>query len=1133
MGYRASIAMALRLIPAAALVGVSTCVAAEPPEEQYARIILAEPDLAAYWRFEGNCKDARANADGRPQRGQPEFAEGPGGGKALVLTGGRYLTMGEARHLDLKQTTVELWLKPTFEPGVPYNPCIIAKRADGDHRQTRFSLHVWSDYSCLAVWNGRSVMRYRAGDGPLKRGQWYYVVLTCDGPRMQLYLDGVPCDLEGPQDTFNFEQAGLPLSIGSSRPAGSEILDCSVDEVAIYGRALCECTIAAHADAMGWQQRRLELARATEERIEQRKRAEKQLEVQREKRRAELLSDPALFARGEPFVYRGENLGAISLPLGGIGAGCIQINGRGELAVWQIFNNHKHALVPHSFFAVRVKEGREEPLVRALQTAPVGPFQAMQALRFRGEYPFAWYDFEDPNVPVRVSLEAFNPLAPLDVRSSAVPCAVFNLSAENRGGQAVEVGFLAAQQNAVGYQGDQPIDGRSYAGYGGNENRLVRDAEATLLHMTSTKPADAPGAGDMVLAAVGNTASACASWESLEALVADFTDRGTLSGPDEAGPSPTGETVDGALAVGFELKPGEKRTLPFVLTWHFPNARHGRGEWGGRGNMYANFWPSALAAAREMATRSSELTDKTRLYHDSLYTSNLPHWLVDRIGSQVAVLRSRTCFWTRDGYFGGWEGCCPETGCCHGNCNHVWHYAQAHARLFPAIARLMREQEFRFQAPDGAIPHRQPKSFPAFDGQCGAVLNCYREHLISPDGKWLAEQWSSVKRAMEYVIARWDADEDGVPSGAQWNTLDGALGGSSSWLGTLYLAALAAAEQMALLQNEPQTAERYARIRASGSKKQDETLFNGEYYVQIPEDTPHEDYGSGCHIDQVLGQWWAHQLDLGWLYPQDRVKTALATAFETNFRGRLEGLQQVPRQFVADDDPGMQMIVWPEGVERPAKVIRYGDEVMTGFEYAAAAAMVQAGLMREGFTVARAISIRYDGRLREGLTPSRTASWGYSGNPFGDDECGKFYARAMSVWSMLLACQGFIYDGPAGRIGFKPAWKPEGHTSFFTAAEGWGLFTQRRKGNTQTERIELKSGRLRVASLVFEAVKPSQASVRLGERVVPSTTTVSESEVRIRLGEPLTLAPDEVLDVTIGTSGGSGFCGEGETHDKM
>jgi len=390
---------------------------------------------------------------------------------------------------------------------------------------------------------------------------------------------------------------------------------------------------------------------------------------------------------------------------------------------------------------------------------------------------------------------------------------------------------------------------------------------------------------------------------------------------------------------------------------------------------------------------------------------------------------------------------------------------------------------------------------------------------MSPDGKWLAANWPSVKRAIEYVIATWDNDEDGVLAGAQWNTLDGALGGSSSWLGTMYLAALAAAEKMAVLEEEPEAAQRYARIRASGSEKQDATLFTGEYYVQIPEETPHEDYGTGCHVDQVLGQWWAHQLDLGWVYPPDHVRTALGTLFARNFRGKMAGLPQLPRKFVADEDPGMQMIVWPEGESRPPKVIRYGDEVMTGFEYSAAAAMVQSGLLREAFTVVRAIGSRYDGRLREGLTPSRTASWGYSGNPFGDDECGKFYARAMSVWSMLLACQGCVVDGPAGHLGFKPAWRPDDHASMFTAAEGWGLFCQRREGNRQTERIDVRHGTLRVASLAFRVPKdgkPTRVSVRTDQGPVASTFAVSGDEVRIELEQPVVLGAGQTLLVEIG-----------------
>ena len=1126
----------------ACLVAVARSFGAEVGADRYAQLVLADPALVSYWRFEGDCRDANGSLDGQSRPGPAQFGEGPGGGKAILLEAGRFVTMGNTPDLDLSETTIELWFKPTFERA-GYNPCIIAKRADGDHRFTRFSVHLWGDYSCLAIWNGRAVMRFLVGSGPLKRGQWYHLAVTCTPQQVRMFVDGVPCDLDGPHELFNFDQKNLPLSVGSSQPKGAELLECAVDEVAVYRKALSEDAIAAHVDAMGWQARREALLEQRKARIEREKKLRAEQDGERERRRAELMADPALTARGQPTVYRGDRLRAISFTLGGIGTGSIQINGRAERHVWQIFNNHRHAAVPHSFFAVRAKTAGGPPVLRALQTTPVGPFPAMKALSFRGEYPFAWYTFEEPELPVKVSLEALNPLVPLQTRVSAMPCGVFNVSVENPTDKPVEVALLAAQQNAVGYLGDQPIQGRAYPGYRDNVNELARQPGAVLLHMTTRQANDAPGAGDMVLAALAESACGLASWESLDELAATFLRDGRLAqaapeGPlsherervaaerpaegtsTRAGPSPAGQTLDGALAVPFTLEPRQQRTVRFILTWHFPNTTHGAGGgWNAQGNRYAAWWPDARAVARELIAAPELWYDQTRLFHRTLYASNLPHWLIDRISSQLAVLRSRTCFWGKNGYFGAWEGCGPDAGCCHGNCNHVWHYAQAHARLFPDIARQMRQQEFQHQGPDGAIPHRQFKSFPAFDGQCGAVLNSYREHLMSANRQWLDQHWPSIRKAMDYTIATWDKDEDGVLAGPQWNTLDGALGGSTSWLGTMYLAALAAAEKMAILENDPLCAERYARIGRAGAPKQDETLFNGEYYVQIPDPTPREDYGPGCAIDQLLGQWWAHQLDLGWLYPPDRARTALASLFRYNFRGNLKGLKQVPRQFVAEDDPGTQMITWPKG-PRPPKVILYGDEVMTGFEYSAAAAMIQAGLLREGLTVARAVWTRYDGRLREGLTPGATASWGYSGNPFGDDECGKFYARAMSAWSLLLACQGLVYDGPAGTNGFQPVWQPEDHASFFSAAEGWGLFDQRREPGVQTARIEVKYGQLRVSRLVFQ-VRPGTAprtlTVRLGQQVLPAKYAEEDGRVRIALDRPVLIAAGETLEVRIAT----------------
>lgn len=832
------------------------------------------------------------------------------------------------------------------------------------------------------------------------------------------------------------------------------------------------------------------------------RREEELRERQRAEHRRQLTDMKRLAARGKSRVYAGAALRAIAIPMGGIGTGCIQMSGDGSLANWQIFGNHRAVALPNSFLAIRCAADGLRTVQRRLQGRSLRPtddegYPCMASVRFRGEYPFGWWTFADPALPVTVELEAFSPLIPGNANDSAIPCVVFRVTAVNTGKQPVRVTFVAVQQNAVGCNAELPIEGDRSEAYGGNINEHIIEPALAIVRMSRDGQ---PQMGTMALCALGS---------------------GCHAETPKASPTPQGETLSSSLASDAELAPGQRRTQEFVLAWHFPSAVHG-GDipgWTTRGYMYENRYADAEAVVRDVARRLPNLLEGTRLYHDTLYESNLPVWLLDRISSQVAVLRSPTVFWGKDGYLGGWEGCSPAKGCCAGNCSHVWHYAQAHARLWPEIGRIMREQELRWMKEDGAVPHRQPDSHPAFDGQCGTILGAYREHLLSPNAEWLRQHWPRIRAAMDYLIRRWDADEDGILAGPQWNTLDENLGGNSSWMGSLYIAALMACERMAAVMNAPDIAERYRRTWRAGSERQDAALFNGRYYIQIPEATPYRDYGSGCHIDQVLGDWWSRMLDMDRVYPESHVRSAMAALYESNFRFDFIGIPQAPRKFVHDEDAGMQMITWPQGGRpEPEHQMLYADEVMTGFEYAAASTMIYAGLLQQGLTVARAISDRYDGRLREGLTASDFSSWGYSGNPFGDDECGKFYARAMSSWALLLACQGLVYDGPAGTLGFRPRWKPEDHRSFFSSAEAFGLFTQKRARHIQHERIEVRQGRVRLRTLIFQipdGMRVSEAKVTAAGNVLACTTTEQGTDVRVELPSDVSITAGQAVEASL------------------
>ena len=293
-------------------------------------------------------------------------------------------------------------------------------------------------------------------------------------------------------------------------------------------------------------------------------------------------------------------------------------------------------------------------------------------------------------------------------------------------------------------------------------------------------------------------------------------------------------------------------------------------------------------------------------------------------------------------------------------------------------------------------------------------------------------------------------------------------------------------------------------------KNQDAKLYNGEYYIQIPETPPAEDYNTGCHADQLLGQWWAHMLNLGYLYPVPRVKSALAAIMKYNFREKLAGFTQRPRRYVPDDEGGLLMCSWPHG-GRPDPFILYADEVWTGIEYSTAGAMVYEGMIDEARRIVRMARSRYDGRLRDGLNS------GPGGNPYNELECGKFYARAMSSWSLLIASQGQILEGPRGILGFKPNWQPEDHRSLFTAPEGWGLFVQRPHATAQTERLEVRHGQLRLQELVFSVPKPvTTTTVTAAGQPVPVRMQQTDGEVRLHLGQETIVPEATALEVTLG-----------------
>ncbi len=571
-----------------------------------------------------------------------------------------------------------------------------------------------------------------------------------------------------------------------------------------------------------------------------------------------------------------------------------------------------------------------------------------------------------------------------------------------------------------------------------------------------------------------------------------------------------GDTLRGAAGRTLTLEPGAEETIVFVVAWHLPNLYRNERR---VGNRYAVRFGDAGAVARYVAGDLDRLTEVTRLWHRTWYDATLPYWLLDRVHSTAANLATTTCQWWENGRFWAWEG----GGCCPGTCGHVWNYEHAMARLFPELERSVREmQDFApgvgFFPESGAIGFRgEGWTLWAGDAQGGYVLKALREHQTSPDDAFLRRVWPAVRKATEFLVAQ-DADADGLIEGQQHQTYDENYYGPNTMVGSLYLGALRAAEEMARDMGDDAFAAMCRRIFEKGRDRSAETLFDGEYFIQRVDLETHPDwqYADGCLADQLFGQGWAHQVGLGYLYPADTVKSALASIWKYCWApdvGPQNRAHAPERWFAYPGEAGLFTCTWPKSAHMGERSTRYRDEIWTGIEYQVAGHMAWEGMLTEALAICRGIHERYH--------PTKH-------NPWNEIECGDHYARALASWGVLTGLAGFEHHGPKRHIGFAPRITPEDFRAAFTAAEGWGSYRQERTKGRQRCTLEVRWGRLPLKTWslgVPDGAVVRAATVRLGEADIEADVAQEGTRVTLALPAGVVVEAGGALDATLAFGG--------------
>ncbi len=823
----------------------------------------------------------------------------------------------------------------------------------------------------------------------------------------------------------------------------------------------------------------------------------------------------APLGQGPQKVYSGRDLLQIALPLGGIGAGCVCLNGYGGVQDFSIRGHPAtsamedgHDTTDAAFALIHIRG--DDQATRLLE----GPFPAekiynqglqgqgyrkggyeglprFEDCTFRGEYPFGEVTLSDSKLPIGVRITGWNPFIPLDDKDSSIPCAIVEYTFENHSEETVEFAFSYHLSHlAVGSRG-----------WRGTRNEAIPD---TGIYFSNTEHPNHATFGSAALAVIGGRAVVKATWfrggwfDSVSALWREVS-TDSFTARDSPGDLAHDGRNGGSVMLPISLAAGEKVTYAISISWYFPNRHDSIGGLNACGvgcgcgtpdsapkwrPYYASQWRDAKDVAAYVLQHYASLRARTVAFKEALFSSTLPPYVLDAVSANLAILKSPTVLRQENGNVWGWEGCFSDRGCCPGTCTHVWNYAQALPNLFPQLERTLREQEFvrsiddrghiQFRAalPDGPTPHDRRA---AADGQLGGILKLYRDWHISGDRAWLKSLYPSARRSLDFCIDIWDPDRKGGLVEPHHNTYDIEFWGPDGMCTSIYVSALAAMAAMAHYLGKAEDAALYQELAARGAAYMDGELFNGEYFEQKVQweglrDTSFQEMitrGDG-EDEQTLSLLRAegpkYQYGSGCL--SDGVIGAWMAAIygaETP-QNRVNTRKHLQAVFRHNFKPDLSEHACPQ---RPGYAMGHesglllcswprGGKPTLPFVYS--------DEVWTGIEYQVASHLIEEGLVNEGLAIVEAVRRRYDGrvrNPWNEYECGNYYARAMASYALIGSLSGFRYSAAERTLWFAPKLPGGRFETFFSTASGFG--TLRLDGSGLT--IEMIEGELVVDTL--------------------------------------------------------------------
>ena len=770
---------------------------------------------------------------------------------------------------------------------------------------------------------------------------------------------------------------------------------------------------------------------------------------------------------------------------------------------------------PLRFYLRTCAEG-EAPLVRKLsydssdregqfRSAMYSWVKCVPEIAWTPDFPVAKLEFRDPDLPVEISAEYLAPFVPHDSRASGTPGFEICYTVRNRTGKPVTVSLLGMLDNPVCRGKDER---KLY-------NKVEIDDNTAMLTMYSREEQPLPENGSISLMAEGGnhtylrgefeayfrayvlggtfgvTEESCLfdfretgvllnlGWEELPDLSALDAEKLKTMKPEQIeelltmvlqtawaahpwrrlsalNPSPVGDldgkrkflavlanqyrrfrtknTPDssewggGALCSQITLQAGETAELKFFVAWHFPYHISPAGNF--VGHQYANWFADSAEICRYLCHQKKLIFDKVRAFSQLLSETDAPETFPEGWTAHLNTM-IKCSWWAKNGDFGIWEG----FGSCGFHTTDItYHGSWGLISLFPELQCRQMRMGAAFQREDGRVHHFFTPDFSAVDEGFDRVdmnpqfvLMVCRDYLWTGDQAYLDDMWPHVIRAMEST-EKLDSDGDGLPdTDTGSNTYDAwRFQGIPAYIAVLWLGALTAAIRLAEEKKEETLREKWTVLLEKG-KQSFSKLWNGSYYSLWIDGQERDEC---CMSDQLDGLWYTLLMGLPSFLDEKQVSQALDSILLWNF----------------SKDGGLMNASYPEGT-LPTLYTWQNVQAManwSGVEYAFASFLLE----NRRFDAAKMLAESVEKRYR------------YAGRTFNQEECGDYYYRPLSSWTMMLSLSGFRLDAAKKRLCVSLL--PEVREIPWFSPAGYGKMTR----GERSLRLECREGTLELAQLM-------------------------------------------------------------------